>query len=197
VQCAGQDVQLPTDLRHPLALIQQPLRFGQPFGRQPMTMPTRRRLEKGGRPALPIQATAALDGPDRHAKGFDDLALGGGAVDNELRSEQAEAAHVLGAMCENGQVAVEIHHLLVALLKRQLLIDGGGADWKQRQLDLWHGWIVSMASAHGKLEIARRFGFSVVPRPPAAQGAGSGVLRLEDWTTSAWRPHYGGSAVGW
>jgi hypothetical protein len=29
----------------PLALIQQPLRFGQPFGRQPMTLPTRRRLE--------------------------------------------------------------------------------------------------------------------------------------------------------
>jgi len=130
VQRGGEDVQLLTDLRHTLPLIQQALRLGQSLGRQPMALTTRRWLEESGRPAFAILATGALDRGQRHAEGFDDLALGGGAVDDELGGEKAEAGQIVGAMSEDGQVAVEINHLILTALEGQLGIDGGRADWK-------------------------------------------------------------------
>lgn len=152
MQRAGQEVELRADLRHALALIQQPLHFDQPLGRQPRAFPAGRRHEESLGAARPIGSAVAFDGGERHAEGFGDLPLRGRAVDDELGGEEAETGQVVGAMGEDGQVAVEINDLIVPARERQLSRDGGRADGKQRQLDLRHGRIFSAAAAAGKPE---------------------------------------------
>jgi len=68
----------------------------------------------------------------------DILRLGGFAVGDELAGEEAERGGVIDRVGEDGQVAVEIRDLPVALFKSQLTGDGGAGGREQGQLDLRH-----------------------------------------------------------
>jgi hypothetical protein len=73
----------------------------------------------------------ALDRGQRHPEGLHDLSLRRRAIDHELGGEKAKAGQILDRVAEDRQVAIEINHLPVSLLKRQFRRNRGGAIRKQ------------------------------------------------------------------
>src|SRR5437867_13432445 len=108
------------------------------------------RLEKCAGTPCPIKTTAPLNGRQRHAKGLNDLSLGGGAIDDEFGGEKPKAGQVGDGMREHGQMPVEINHLVVATLKSKFGCNGGGPGRKYWQLKLWHGRKIPSASLPSK-----------------------------------------------
>ncbi len=69
-----------------------------------------------------------------HPENAHDLALRRRTVDDQLCREQTERRQIVGAMREDRQVPVEIHHLAIARAHGELLVDrrdasGNSGNW--------------------------------------------------------------------
>ena len=68
-----------------------------------------------------------------------DISLPHRPIGDQLAGPHAEALQILLVVLKHRQQAVEIHHLPVLSLERQVLGDGGQTVRKDRQLELRHG----------------------------------------------------------
>ena len=138
VQSAGQNVQLTADLGYTALLIQEALGLGQQFNGQPVALPPLDGLEKSSCSALTVTFATTLDRGDWNPKGFDNISLAGGSVDNQLSRKKPEAGQIIGRMGKDWQVTVEINHLILSPLKGQFRCDVSGSGRKQWKLNLGH-----------------------------------------------------------
>src|SRR5260370_37685873 len=84
----------------------------------------------------------------RHSERSYDVSLPHRPIGDQLAGKHAEALQILLVVLKHRQQAMEIHHLSILSLERQVLRDGGQATRKDRQLELRHGPVSPLTAHH-------------------------------------------------
>lgn len=137
----SQHTALTADLGHRLAQVQSGLYLRQHLRREFATGSRFGRHKERGGPAGPILVRRARHGHFGHPKSAANVPLGGAAIDHPLAGKEPEGRPIGLGVGEDGQMAVEVSHLAVVTLERQIVVQMRSTGWKQGNCTCAIGWI--------------------------------------------------------
>lgn len=138
VNRVGQHAGLTADLGHRLALVQPGLRLRQHLRRELAASSRFGQHKEGGAATRPVLVHRALHRDFGHAKRAANVALRGAATDHQLAGVQAKGRQIVLGVGKDGQMPIEVGHLPVVTLERQIIVQMRGPSREQGQLHLRH-----------------------------------------------------------